>query len=179
MVDLRSVVTQWAHEHRVSDGHLAALLTEISGDLLTVHEAGRPKPPPQTGIVCRGHWWLGGTMRWRSLRLDDHTVLLDRRGEQGSINVAEFLAIMETIQYCDEMQLAVPIYSASFVAVKWIQERVFNTSSVTPEALIERVRRFNLADYDRSTLEYWDPEVWGRTPVDFGARDYRQKWDAR
>lgn len=176
--DLSALVLPWAREHKVSHGPLAAMLTELAEKLLTT-SGGEAPPRPTKGIVCRGIWTHKG-MKWRALWLDTEEVILQEEEAHGSVNVAEYACLMETLQWIDEHEVDVPaVYSASYVAVRWIKQRQFNTSQRCPLWIEQAAARFSVTDYPRHLVQYWNEEVWGKTPADYDVRNYKQKWDYR
>jgi hypothetical protein len=187
--DLSAHVLPWAREHRVSEGPLATMLTELAERLLSVNEHNIVPPKPTEGIVVRGHWWqhppkgfAGMEMAWRAVWLHDHSVILEEREAHGSRNISEYAAIMETLQHIDEHGLEAQVkavYSASYVAVRWITRRQFNTSQRCPLWIEQAAATFSVTDYPRHLVKYWDPEVWGGTPADYPGYDYLMKWNVR
>lgn len=185
--DLREHLLPWAREHKVSDGPLACMLTELAEKLTTVRPDGAAPPKPTSGIVCRGHFWKqppkgfnSHHMCWRAMWLHDHSVILEEQEHHGSPNISEYAALMETLKWIDENGVSVPaVYSASYVAVRWIKERRFDTSQRCPLWIEEAAKLFSITDYPRELVQWWNPEVWGGTPADYPGYDYLMKWEAR
>lgn len=186
---LKAHVRSWARANRVSDGPLAGMLTALAKDLLTVDERNAAPPRPTEGIVCRGHHWdqppeqfHGLEMAWRAMWLHSQEVILEEREAHGSRNISEYACIMETLEWIDENGMedqVKAVYSASYVAVRWIKERRFDTSARCPRWIEEAAARFAVTEYPRHLVQHWHPEVWGGTPADYPGYDSLFKWEAR
>lgn len=181
MDELKDVCLTWAKQAHVSDGELAARLTELVAELMTVDERGRMPDKPAVGLLCKGMWWPGQIMRWRVMDLATHEVLVEREDKSGSHNVAEFLALMDALKLIDvHEEYGTPtIWSPSFVAVRWMRHGVFNTSKDCPRWVPEAVARFLTSSYRRDLVSWWNEEAWGRTPANYQERDYLQRWNVR
>ena len=180
--DLEPVLRTWAKEHHVSAGHLAQLCREFSEKLLTTdpHGALAAQPIPQRGVVCIGYWSPQLHCQWRSVNLDTGELLVDGQEIGGSINVAGYLAIAQTIELMDEQGLDLPVWADEFVPCRWIKQRTFNTSATCPEWVRELASRFNSTPYPlRDRLELWQTDIWGPPPGTYHGKDYRQQWQAR
>lgn len=185
--DLAEYVLPWARQQKISDGPLAAMLTQLAERLLATDGDGALPPVPTKGIVCRGHWWQtapegmrGFQMRWRAMWLHDYSILLEGEEHHGSRNISEYIALVETLQLIDEEQIDVPaVYSASYVATQWVKQRRFDTSQRCPLWIEETAKRFSATEYPRGKVRYWNPEIWGKTPADYPGYDYLQTWDVR
>lgn len=93
--------------------------------------------------------------------------------EDGTINIAEFLAIVHALAYCKQKNLVLPIYSDSRNAIKWVREKEVKTNHERSE---KNIKLFDLVDralkwlseneYPNKILK-WETAAWGENPADF------------
>lgn len=94
----------------------------------------------------------------------------------GSNNIGEFLAIVETLMMLVERNDPAPVYSDSEVALLWVAlKRCRTRLPERPEraALFERIRRAEqwLQTHTfRNPLLKWETAQWGENPADFGRK---------
>lgn len=94
----------------------------------------------------------------------------------GTNNIGEFLAIVDALVYCDEHQLAVPIYSDSKIGISWVRAGTCRTTlpleTVPDLGILIRDAESWLKShhYPRKNLRWWPTRSWGEIPADFGRK---------
>ncbi|RYZ56296.1 MAG: ribonuclease H [Sphingobacteriales bacterium] len=103
---------------------------------------------------------------------------LFRKGpyQDGTNNIAEFLAIVHGLAFCKKQGLTLPIYSDSRNAIAWVMKKEFRTNHPKSKANGEL---FDMADraitwlyenkYPNKILK-WETKAWGENPADFGRK---------
>jgi ribonuclease HI len=96
--------------------------------------------------------------------------------EDGTVNIAEFLAIVHALAYCKQRGITLPIYSDSRNAIGWVadkQVRTKHTRTETSEKLFQLIDRalawLNNNEYVNPILK-WETRAWGENPADFGRK---------
>jgi len=96
--------------------------------------------------------------------------------EDGTINIAEFLALVHGLAYCVKQGITVPIYSDSRNAIGWVRDREERTQherSSLNGPLFELVDRAlawqNTHEYPNEILK-WETAAWGENKADFGRK---------
>ena len=96
--------------------------------------------------------------------------------EDGTINIAEFLAIVHALAYCKQKDLKLPIYSDSRNAIGWVADKQVRTKhcrTETSEKLFQLIDRalvwLNAYEYVNPILK-WETRAWGENPADFGRK---------
>lgn len=96
--------------------------------------------------------------------------------EDGTINIAEFLAIVHALAYCKQKGITLPIYSDSRNAIGWVadkQARTNHSRTETSEKLFQLIDRaiawLNANEYVNPILK-WETKAWGENPADFGRK---------
>lgn len=94
----------------------------------------------------------------------------------GTINIAEFLAIVHALALCHRDGLTYPIYSDSRNAIGWVKKKEVRTNHPrrdTNKKLFELVDRaliwLKTHEY-RNELLKWETRAWGENPADFGRK---------
>lgn len=96
--------------------------------------------------------------------------------EDGTNNIAEFLALVEAIKYCKSEGLSIPIYSDSQTALSWVKNKSTNTKHPRSDNNQQLFKLFDEAeqwikqnDYSNAILK-WETKSWGENPADFGRK---------
>lgn len=96
--------------------------------------------------------------------------------KKGTNNVGEFLALVHGLALLQQKGSALPIYSDSRNAIKWVEKKKCKTLlERMPENepifdLIERAEKW-LETHEYTTPIYkWETSVWGEIPADFGRK---------
>lgn len=96
--------------------------------------------------------------------------------DDGTNNIAEFLAIVHALAYCQKHKLDYPIYSDSRTAMSWVRNKKVKTTlqqTAKNKKLIELIQRaLNWLDRNayRNQILKWETKVWGENPADFGRK---------
>jgi ribonuclease HI len=95
---------------------------------------------------------------------------------QGTINIGEFLAIVQALEWLQSACRDCPVYSDSQVAIGWIRDRVVNTTLARSPANVKLFKRIEHAEkwlqeqrYANPVLK-WHTDRWGENPADFGRK---------
>lgn len=96
----------------------------------------------------------------------------------GSANIGEFLAIIDALEFLLINNLAMPVFSDSWNAQKWLRARKHaSKASASPElqAIISaKVHALQSGRYDQvlkvNTVYDWKTSDWGEIPADFGRK---------
>ena len=96
--------------------------------------------------------------------------------EDGTINIAEFLAIVHALAYCKQKGITLPIYSDRRNASGWVADKQARTNhkrTETSEKLFQLIDRalawLNANEYVNPILK-WETKAWGENPADFGRK---------
>ncbi|OQB62424.1 MAG: Ribonuclease H [Bacteroidetes bacterium ADurb.Bin141] len=95
---------------------------------------------------------------------------------EGTNNIMEFLALVHALAYCKKHQLAVPIYSDSVTAMKWVRDKHAKTklesSNNNAELfdLIDRAEKWLKENTYSNPVLKWETKLWGENPADFGRK---------
>ena len=94
----------------------------------------------------------------------------------GTNNIAEFLAIVHALTYCQTHMLSSAIYSDSRTAISWVKKKKAATKiekSDSTEYILSVVRRaeswLKSNDFQNKILK-WETAAWGENPADFGRK---------
>ena len=96
--------------------------------------------------------------------------------EDGTNNIAEFLAIVHALALCHKNGTELPIYSDSRNAIGWVKEKKARTNHARSEKnkvlfdMVERAEKWlKEHDYPNPILK-WETKAWGENPADFGRK---------
>jgi ribonuclease HI len=94
----------------------------------------------------------------------------------GTVNIGEFLALVHALAYLDKRKSAIPVYSDSRTAIKWVKSKAIKTNlprNAATSGLFELTDRalawLTSHNYPNPILK-WDTENWGEIPADFGRK---------
>ncbi len=140
-----------------------------------IKKAGKPVMESlSVDAACSGN---PGILEYRGV--DTRTgVQLFRQGPfpLGTVNIGEFLAIVHALAYLKQRDSALPVYSDSKTAIKWIRDKAIRTklqrSDKTEELfrLIDRAILWLKQNSYSNPLLKWQTEFWGEIPADFGRK---------
>lgn len=86
-----------------------------------------------------------------------------------TINIGEFLALVEGIKYIIANKKPKIIFSDSVTAISWIRNK--STASKKRNKTVQMAEIYlKIAAYwvDKIEIVHWDNKVWGEIPADFG-----------
>jgi len=144
-----------------------------------------PPPIPTSGLVsdasCLGYpkWRVDGYFHGKCEHQvvdigSKEVVKRSRIYPQGTINLSEFLGIVEAVRILhDNADISTPVYSDSSIALRWYQERELRSGLPLNEFTYEIIDDAQAA---LAWLKKWQPPnptlkwktfYWGENPADF------------
>lgn len=136
---------------------------------------GRPEPE---SISVDGAW-NNHTLdcEYRGVKTGSKELLFKMGPYQdGSNNIAEFLAIVHALAYCKKHKLTIPIYSDSTTAISWMKKKKANTKVLPTERNTKLLKMIDSAEtwlnennLNNKVLK-WETQAWGENPADFGRK---------
>ncbi|NDV79449.1 ribonuclease H family protein [Dysgonomonas sp. 511] len=96
--------------------------------------------------------------------------------EKGTNNIGEFLALVHGLALLKKKNCAIPIYTDSVNAIKWVKEKKCKTKlERVPENeslfyLIERAEKWLRENTYTTPIIKWETSKWGEIPADFGRK---------
>ena len=140
--------------------------TALFDSIIKEHTITKPK----RGIcVDGGTEGNPGPCFYRAVDIETNKVLFKKHLGEGTNNIAEFLAIVHAIHYCEKHNLEVNIWSDSITAITWIKNKKVNTSIKGP--IIDRLNK--ACEYIKNKdilINKWKTKHWGEIPADFGRK---------
>jgi len=94
----------------------------------------------------------------------------------GTNNVMEFLALVHALALCKQKGIAVPVYSDSLNAIKWVKAKKARTNLAKTAHNANLFDMINRAEKWLETNTYsnkilkWETQAWGENPADFGRK---------
>lgn len=96
--------------------------------------------------------------------------------EGGTNNIGEFLGIVHALALLKQQNNAIPVYSDSINAIKWVKKKKCNTKlkpTNENKYLFELISRAETwlteNDYPNPIIK-WETDKWGEIPADFGRK---------
>lgn len=119
-----------------------------------------------------------GKIEFRAVSLtDEEEVFSSKVYEAGTVNIAEFLAIVEALKYIESNGLKnTVVYSDSVNAISWVNAKECRTNLIQNEVNKELFEEINDALYflKNTTLKCpilkWQTSLWGEIPADYGRK---------
>jgi len=131
---------------------------------------------PELDSICVDAAWntVSRAVEYQGILLKTKELLFHQGPfDDGTINVAEFLAIVHALGYCKQRNIYITIYSDSRNAINWVKHKSVRTDLKRTEKnkrlfeLIDRALKWlNTNDYQNKILK-WDTKAWGENPADF------------
>jgi ribonuclease HI len=96
--------------------------------------------------------------------------------DDGTNNIAEFLAIVHALAYCKTKDIYVPIYSDSRNAIGWVAGKKAKTNHAKSSQniklfeLIDRAEKWLHTNTYSNKILKWETKAWGENPADFGRK---------
>jgi len=96
--------------------------------------------------------------------------------EGGTNNIGEFLGIVHALALLKQQNNAIPVYSDSTNAIKWVKKKKCNTKlKPTNEnkylfELISRAEKWLTENDYPNPIIKWETDKWGEIPADFGRK---------
>ncbi len=141
---------------------------------LRSHDIASPILPSYCAdAACSGN---PGALEYRAVNTETGAILFNENFPEGTNNIGEFLALVDTLRILRERQDAAPIYSDSRIAINWVKSKRCKTQ-LTPHTrnaeLFERIERaeewLRAHKYPNKILK-WDTKEWGEIPADYGRK---------
>lgn len=128
---------------------------------------------PEQGIATDGaHSMKRGVTRYRAVDLATGELLFTHDIGNQTINIGEFLGIIEAAKYIIEHRhTPAIIYTDSLTARTWFYEK--RTASRKKNAAVKKAEVFLKAmasEIDTIEVIHWDTPQWGEIPADFGEK---------
>ncbi len=126
---------------------------------------------PLTGIATdAAHSTKRGVTEYQGVDLETGERLFYRNLGNQTVNIGEFLAVVEAAKYIIENDFwPRVIYTDSMTAIAWFRAK--HTASNKKNRELQKAEIFLKAlSADIETIEvvHWDNRKWGETPADFG-----------
>lgn len=129
--------------------------------------------PSQQGIATDGaHSMKRGVTRYRAVDLATGELLFERNIGNQTINIGEFLGVVEAAKYIIEHNFTPRIiYTDSQTALTWFQEK--RTASRKKNSAVKKAEVFlkvMASEIDRIKVIHWNTVDWGEIPADFNEK---------
>lgn len=129
--------------------------------------------PLQQGIATDGaHSMKRGVTRYRAVDLATGELLFERNIGNQTINIGEFLGVVEAVKYIIEHNFTPRIiYTDSQTALTWFQEK--RTASRKKNSAVKKAEIFlkvMASEIDRIKVIHWNTVDWGEIPADFNEK---------
>nr|DAP98285.1 MAG TPA: RNAseH-like protein [Bacteriophage sp.] len=113
-----------------------------------------------------------GVTRYRAVDLATGELLFERNIGNQTINIGEFLGVVEAAKYIIEHNFTPRIiYTDSQTALTWFQEK--RTASRKKNSAVKKAEVFlkvMASEIDRIKVIHWNTVDWGEIPADFNEK---------
>ena len=126
---------------------------------------------PEHGICCdAAHSTKNGITEYRAHVLETGEQILYKNLGNQTVNIGEFLAIIDCIKYIIENDYQYPvIYSDSLTAITWVKNKKTGSKRKNPDLQKAEVFLKVMAeDINKIEILHWDNKCWGEIISDFG-----------
>ena len=126
---------------------------------------------PTKGITCdAAHSIKHGVTEYQAHDLKSGDRIFYKNLGNQTVNIGEFLAIVDSIKYIIETNYPDKIiYSDSITAITWIKNK--KTASNKRNNDLKKAEiylRVMIYDVDKIKIVHWNNKLWGEIPSDFG-----------
>lgn len=126
---------------------------------------------PSSGIATdAAHSVKRGVTEYQGINLETGERLFYQDLGNQTVNIGEFLAVVEAVKYIIENDFQPRIiYTDSMTAISWFNNK--RTASNKKNKDLQKAEiflRVFAADVDTIEVVHWNNRVWGETPADFG-----------
>ena len=129
---------------------------------------------PNEGIsvdgACQGN---PGRFEYRAVDIKTGEELFELGRDKlynGTNNIAEFLALVHCLAYCNKSNIIRNIYSDSKTAMAWVKNGKANTSFNSDKEtakLLVRAESYLKNNKTNSSILKWKTKLWGEIPADY------------
>jgi ribonuclease HI len=115
-----------------------------------------------------------GISEYRCVDLATGKILFNTQIGIATNNIAEFLAVVQTMIYCSDRNEYPPIYSDSLTAIAWVRNKAYKTMldrkyTEVFELMDECIIWLNNRTLSKlNKIIHWDTPRWGQIPADYG-----------
>lgn len=126
---------------------------------------------PSSGIATdAAHSVKRGVTEYQGINLETGERLFYQDLGNQTVNIGEFLAVVEAVKYIIENDFQPRIiYTDSMTAISWFNNK--RTASNKKNKDLQKAEiflRVFAADVDTIEVVHWNNRAWGETPADFG-----------
>ena len=126
---------------------------------------------PSSGIATdAAHSVKRGVTEYQGINLETGERLFYQDLGNQTVNIGEFLAVVEAVKYIIENDYQPRIiYTDSMTAISWFNNK--RTASNKKNKDLQKAEiflRVFAADVDTIEVVHWNNRAWGETPADFG-----------
>jgi ribonuclease HI len=126
---------------------------------------------PTSGIATdAAHSVKRGVTEYQGINLETGERLFYQDLGNQTVNIGEFLAVVEAVKYIIENDFQPRIiYTDSMTAISWFNNK--RTASNKKNKDLQKAEiflRVFAADVDTIEVVHWNNRTWGETPADFG-----------
>ncbi len=148
--------------------------TPSSLSLEELESAGVLLPSISVDAACSGN---PGVLEYQGVLTDGgEPIFHEGPFPDGTVNIGEFLAIVDALRYLQEQGLDWPLYSDSKVAIGWVKKGRANTKLEPTSQNRPLFQRLDQAagwlaqHHDATNIYKWQTGRWGEIPADFGRK---------
>lgn len=128
---------------------------------------------PTEGIATdAAHSTKNGITEYQGIDLKSGEQILYRNLGNQTVNIGEFLAVVDAVKYIIETDYRPRIiYTDSTTAITWFKNK--STASNKRNKELQKAEIFLKAlayDVDSIEVRHWNNREWGETPADFGRK---------
>lgn len=126
---------------------------------------------PRVGITCDcAHSMKTGVTEYQAHDLRTGKRLFYRNLGNQTVNIGEFLAVVDSIKYIIEHDYPDKVvYTDSVTAMAWVRnKKTASKKMYKPLKKAEIYLRMNAYWIDQIEIRHWDTKNWGEIPSDFG-----------
>lgn len=128
---------------------------------------------PEQGVATDGsHSMKRGVTRYRAIDLATGKLLFEKNIGNQTINIGEFLGVVEAAKYIIEHNFTPRIiYTDSQTALTWFNEK--RTASRKKNSAVKKAEIFlkvMAAEIESIQVIHWNTTQWGEIPADFNEK---------
>lgn len=119
-------------------------------------------------------------MEFQAIGLPEHAIVFEKGPyEGGGASIAEFVGLVQGLQYLQANGLDMPIYSDSKTAISWIRKKRLNSKVIKRDDCPELIKSMvadamkwvrQNEDFLAGRIRKWHTRFWGENPADYGRK---------